>query len=422
MEISSVIAAAKVYVTQQFEQRANPVLVYHNIAHTQQVVQAAEQIAAYYRLTDADQLVVLLAAWFHDLGYVLGVRADHEQAGANAAREFIGQQQLPESVAQAVEGCILATKIPQMPNNLLEQIVCDADLFHLGSKEFNKRNKLLRAEAELAGKQDISGLEWTVTTISFLEAHKYHTAYSQTLLKQQKEENLERLKAKLEKKQGEAIQEAAAEQKKQEKKAAKLEKKKEEEEGKPGEPDAEKAKEPKPGRGVETMFRTTSTNHIRLSSMADSKANIMISVNAIIISVLLSVLLRKLEDYPNFILPSIIFLTTSVTTIVFSILATRPNVTSGRFTLLDIQNKKSNLLFFGNFHQMSYKEYEDGMETIMKKNDYLYSNMIHDIYNLGVVLGRKYRMLRIAYNIFMYGIIASVLAFTIAALFFPVKG
>jgi len=318
-----------------------------------------------------------------------------------------------------VEGCILATRIPQMPNNLLEQIVCDADLFHLGSKEFNKRNKLLRAEAELAGNQPISGIEWTISSINFLEAHKYHTAYSQTLLKQQKEENLERLKAKLEKKQGEAIQEAAAEQKKQEKKAAKQEKKKEEE-GKAGEPGA--VKEPKPGRGVETMFRTTSTNHIRLSSMADSKANIMISVNAIIISVLLSVLLRKLEDYPNFILPSIIFLTTSVTTIVFSILATRPNVTSGRFTLLDIQNKKSNLLFFGNFHQMSYKEYEDGMETIMKKNDYLYSNMIHDIYNLGVVLGRKYRMLRIAYNIFMYGIIASVLAFTIAALFFPVKG
>lgn len=418
MEISSVIAAAKVYVTQQFEQRPNPVLVYHNMAHTLQVVQAAEQISAYYRLTDADQLVVLLAAWFHDVGYIVGARAEHEQAGANAAREFIGLQQLPESVAQAVEGCILATRIPQMPNNLLEQIVCDADLFHLGTKEFSKRNKLLKAEAELAGKQDISGLEWTVSTINFLEAHKYHTAYSQTLLKLQKEENLDRLKAKLERKQGEALQEAAAEQKKLEKKAAKQKDKKEE-----VQPEEEvSVKEPKPLRGVETMFRTTSTNHIRLSSMADSKANIMISVNAIIISVLLSVLLRKLEDYPNFILPSIIFLTTSVTTIVFSILATRPNVTSGRFTLLDIQNKKSNLLFFGNFHQMTYKEYEDGMETIMKKNEYLYSNMIHDIYNLGVVLGRKYRMLRIAYNIFMFGIIASVLAFTIAALFFPVKG
>lgn len=394
------IAAAQSYVTQLFNQHPDPVLVYHNLAHTKQVVQAAEQISSYYRLTDNDQLVVMLAVWFHDVGYVLGERKEHERAGAGSANNFIGMQQLPESVAEAVEGCILATRIPQEPKNLLEQIVCDADLFHLGSKDYKKRDKLLHAETELATGRNISGQEWTRTSILFLEAHKYHTAYCQTLLKQQKEENLERLRSKLERKQSESLQEAVV-------KEDKLQK-------------PEKVR--KPERGVETMFRTTSTNHIRLSSMADSKANIMISVNAIIISVLLSVLLRKLEDYPNFILPAIIFLFTSVTTIVFSVLATRPNVTSGRFTDLDIRSKKANLLFFGNFHQMTYQEYEEGMETIMENGEYLYSNMIHDIYNLGVVLGRKYRLLRFAYNTFMFGIIASVLAFIIAAVFFPVKG
>lgn len=409
MEISSVIAAAQSYVTQLFDQHPDPVLVYHNLAHTKQVVQAAEQISSYYRLTDSDQLIVMLAVWFHDVGYVVGERKEHEQAGADAARNFIGMQQLPDSVAQAVEGCILATRIPQEPKNLLEQIVCDSDLFHLGSKDYKKRDKLLHAETELATGRNISGLEWTRTSILFLESHKYHTAYCQTLLKQQKEDNLERLRSKLERKQSESLQEAAEKESKPEKP------------GKEGKGEkAEKVR--KPERGVETMFRTTSTNHIRLSSMADSKANIMISVNAIIISVLLSVLLRKLEDYPNFILPAIIFLTTSVTTIVFSVLATRPNVTSGRFTDLDIRSKKANLLFFGNFHQMTYQEYEDGMETIMENGEYLYSNMIHDIYNLGVVLGRKYRLLRFAYNTFMFGIIASVLAFVIAAIFFPVKG
>lgn len=394
------IAAAQSHVTQLFNQHPDPVLVYHNLAHTRQVVQAAEQISSYYRLTEHDQLVVMLAVWFHDVGYVLGERKEHERAGAGSASNFIGMQQLPESVAQAVEGCILATRIPQEPKNLLEQIVCDADLFHLGSKDYKKRDKLLHAETELATGRNISGQEWTRTSILFLEAHKYHTAYCQTLLKQQKEENLERLRSKLERKQSESLQEAVV-------KEDKLQK-------------PEKVR--KPERGVETMFRTTSTNHIRLSSMADSKANIMISVNAIIISVLLSVLLRKLEDYPNFILPAIIFLFTSVTTIVFSVLATRPNVTSGRFTDLDIRSKKANLLFFGNFHQMTYQEYEEGMETIMENGEYLYSNMIHDIYNLGVVLGRKYRLLRFAYNTFMFGIIASVLAFIIAAVFFPVKG
>jgi predicted metal-dependent HD superfamily phosphohydrolase len=407
MEISSVIAAAQSHVTRQYEQHADPVLVYHNLAHTLQVVQAAEQISAYYRLTEADQLVVLLAAWFHDMGYLLGDRAQHEAAGADAVRSFVTAQQLPESMGQAVADCILATRIPQHPRNLLEQIVCDADLFHLGSKDFSKRNKLLRTEMELATEQKISGADWAKSSIQFLESHTYHTAYCRTLLKQQKEENLEKLRSKLEQKQAEALEEKKD-------KALKLAKNDEQK-------DEKGKKEKRPERGVETMFRTTSTNHIRLSSMADSKANIMISVNAIIISVLLSVLLRKLEDYPNFILPAIIFLATSVTTIVFSVLATRPNVTSGRFTDLDIRSKKANLLFFGNFHQMSYQEYEDGMETIMQNGEYLYSNMIHDIYNLGVVLGRKYRLLRIAYNTFMYGIVASVLAFIIAAVFFPVK-
>ncbi|WP_343699955.1 Pycsar system effector family protein [Chitinophaga sp.] len=411
MEISSVIAAAQAHVTRQFEQHTEPVLVYHNKAHTLQVVHAAEQITAYYRLSEEELMIVMLAVWFHDMGYLLGDRQQHEQAGADAARAFALAQGLPESTAAAIADCILATRMPQEPHNLLEQIVCDADLFHLGTKDFSKRNKLLRAETELATGRKISGTDWAKTSILFLESHKYHTAYCQTLLKQQKEENLEKLRSKLEQKQSEVLKEQEKEREKERKqqKGDKTEKEK-----------ADKDK--RSNRGVETMFRTTSTNHIRLSSMADSKANIMISVNAIIISVLLSVLLRKLEDYPNFILPAILFLTTSVTTIVFSVLATRPNVTTGRFTDLDIRSKKANLLFFGNFHQMTYQEYEDGMETIMNNGEYLYSNMIHDIYNLGVVLGRKYKLLRFAYNTFMFGIIASVLAFTIAALFFPTKG
>ena len=408
MEISSVLAAAQAYVTRQYESHPDPVLVYHNLVHTSQVVQAADQISAYYRLSEADHLIVMLAAWFHDMGYLEGERSSHESAGADAVLAFAKAQGLSEATGRAAADCVLATRMPQQPNNLLEQIVCDADLFHLGSKEFSKRNKLMRTEAELAMGKKISSVEWTRTTIQFLESHQYHTAYARTLLNPQKEDNIEKLKIKLEEKQREAMEEKPGIAK-AEKKAEKVKEEKE-----------EKGEKKKPG--VETMFRTTGTNHIRLSSMADSKANIMISVNAIIISVLLSVLLRKLEDYPNFILPAVIFLGTSVTTIVFAVLATRPNVTSGRFTDEDIKNKKANLLFFGNFHQMSYPEYEEGMETIIKNPDYLYSNMIHDIYNLGVVLGRKYRLLRLAYNTFMFGIVASVIAFTVAAIFFPVKG
>ena len=168
-------------------------------------------------------------------------------------------------------------------------------------------------------------------------------------------------------------------------------------------------------KGIQTMLRLTSENHLKLSDMADHKANILISVNAIIISVILGVLLRKLDEEPYLTIPTIIFLLVAVTTIVISILATRPKISGGTFTPEDIAQKKTNLLFFGNFHKATYEQYNAAMREMMLDTDYLYGSLIKDIYYLAVVLGRKYRLIRLAYNIFMIGIIVSVLAFAFAA-------
>jgi len=425
MQTGLIIEAAESYVAKQYQERPHPNLVYHNLEHTKLVVAAAQQIAAHYRLADNDLLVVCVACWFHDLGYLMGETKMHEEKGAEMAREFLNVQQIPENVQQQVAGCIMATKMPQNPQNLLEEIVCDADLFHLGTKEFKERSRLLKQEMELTLEKEIPGAVWNAGSLRLQESHHYFTAYCKALLQQQKEENIAKLKSKLDKQEEKAHKKEKAAAKKEghitsladngnlatvkEEKKGKEEKKK------------EKEKEPKPGRGVETMFRTTSTNHIRLSSMADSKAHIMISVNSIIISVILGVLFRRLEDYPNLIIPAFIFLLTGVLTIIFSVLATRPNINIGKFTKADIDSKKTNLLFFGNFHQMSLEEYTWGMTEMMKDSEYVYGSMIQDIYHLGVVLGKKYKQLRIAYNIFMFGLIISVLAFLIAALFFPVK-
>lgn len=410
MQNSAIIDAARDYVLAQYEQHPHPNLVYHNLVHTQQVVQAAAQIAAHYRLQDDELLAVYVAAWFHDAGYLLGEGKAHEENGAKEAMVFLQQQQAPENVQSMVQGAIMATKMPQSPHTLVEQIVCDADLSHLGSKEFSDRNKLLRHELELTYQMEIPAIKWLTNNIAFLTAHHYWTDYAQTLFKQQKEENLAKLQKKLEKKSADAAEETSIVPGTTEAPKTATEKVKK-----------EKVKEKKSERGVETMFRTTSTNHIRLSSMADSKAHIMISVNSIIISVILSVLVRRLEDYPNMVIPSIIFLTTAVLTVIFSVLATRPNVTSGVFTKTDIEKKDANLLFFGNFYKMHLEEYQWGMKQMMEDSDFLYSSMTRDIYYLGVVLGHKYKLLRISYNIFMFGLIISVLAFLIAAIFFPVK-
>jgi hypothetical protein len=150
-----------------------------------------------------------------------------------------------------------------------------------------------------------------------------------------------------------------------------------------------------------------------LSQMADNKANILITINSIILSVIVSVLLRKLEEDPRLVGPTIMLVSVCLATIVFAILATRPNVSAGRFTRDDIKNKKTNLLFFGNFHGMNVEDYEWSMKQMMKDADYLYGSLIKDIYYLGKVLGKKYRFLRIAYNIFMFGFVISILTFVI---------
>ncbi|MBC9934061.1 Pycsar system effector family protein [Chitinophaga qingshengii] len=410
MQNSSLIDAARDYITGQYQQHPHPELVYHNLEHTQQVVKAAAQIAAHYRLQDEELQAVYVAAWFHDAGYLLGEAPAHEQNGAEEAVRFLQSQQASENIQAMVKGAILATKMPQSPHTLVEQIVCDADLFHLGSKDYADRNKLLRKEVELRIQQDIPAANWLAGNIKFLTDHHYWTDYAKTYTQQQKNENLQKLLKKMEKKSAEAAEApvviAPADN--------------------AGTPDAElleknKKKLKKPDRGVETMFRITSTNHIRLSSMADSKAHIMISVNSIIISFMLTVLVRRIEDYPNMVIPAVIFLATALTTVVFAVLATRPNVTSGTFTKEDISNKNANLLFFGNFYKMKLDEYEWGMRQMMNDADFLYGSMTKDVYHLGVVLAHKYKLLRISYNVFMFGLIISVLAFMIAAIFFPVK-
>jgi len=237
--------------------------------------------------------------------------------------------------------------------------------------------------------------DWDTRTLEFLDKHRYYTSYCIELLENGKQENIRRLRQKL-------IETSVPTEESvlfgdQEK-----------------DPNAAKQKINLINRGIQTMLRLASENHLRLSDMADGKANILISVNAIIISVIVGVLVRKFETDHYIVIPTIIFLASSVTTIVIAILATRPKITSGMFTKEDITNKKTNLLFFGNFYKATLEDYSWGMSIMMRDPEYLYGSLIKDIYFLGVVLGRKYRLLRIAYNIFMAGIVISVIAYTIA--------
>ncbi|WP_114938261.1 Pycsar system effector family protein [Mucilaginibacter endophyticus] len=168
--------------------------------------------------------------------------------------------------------------------------------------------------------------------------------------------------------------------------------------------------------GIETLLKVTASTDQRLSDMADNKAQILITVNSIIISAIISLVLRKLKDNSFLVLPSYLLLTVSLATMILAILSTRPSIPRGKFSTKDIDDKKANLLFFGNFYRMKLDDFAAGMKNVLHDKEYLYDSLIKDIHTQGVVLGRKYRLLRAAYNVFMFGLIIAIITFIISSM------
>jgi predicted metal-dependent HD superfamily phosphohydrolase len=391
--INHIYKQVEEHVTKLFQANTKSKLIFHTIDHTRAIVKRAEEIAAHYKLSEKEMMALYTAAWFHDTGHLFVAPEVHEKKSVELMKLFMESHYPDPELISLIEGCILATKRSVDPTTLLQQIICDADTYHLGTKDFKKTNKQVRKEAMM--EKAISKEEWDIKTLEFLEHHQYYTSYCIELLKEGKKENIERLRQK--------IAEHAVHADANQLFGAQTTDTK-----------ADKQTSSLISKGIQTMLRLASGNHLRLSEMADRKANILISVNAIIISVSVSLLFRKFETDPFLVIPTIIFLASSVITIVLSILATRPTVTGGKFSKEDITDKKVNLLFFGNFYKATLEDYKWGMSIMMRDPEYLYGSLIKDVYYLGVVLGKKYKLLRIAYNIFMAGIVISVIAFTIS--------
>jgi predicted metal-dependent HD superfamily phosphohydrolase/uncharacterized membrane protein len=375
-----------------------PHYIYHNYNHTVDVVESVIEIAEGSALSKEEAEIVVLAAWFHDTGFI-EVYDGHEEKSQEIAGNFLRENLYPEEKIEMVLGCIAATKYPQQPTNMLEYVICDADLSGIASKKYYEKAEFLRRELELALGRTESDAEWLQSEVNFLSQHRYHTPYAHLKFDKKRILHVLELKDRLNK-----LQEAESKQskKREEKTAEKAE------------------KEKRPERGIETMFRVTISNHMNLSKMADDKANFLLSINGIILSFAIANIISKLDVPGNLFLvyPTAILVLVCLVSIIFAILSTRPKISEGRFTKADIQNKRANLLFFGNFYNMELEDFHWGFNEMMNDRDYLYGSMIKDLYFLGKVLGKKYRLVRVSYTIFMYGIIAAVIAYAASYMYF----
>ncbi|MCG2587208.1 Pycsar system effector family protein [Rhodohalobacter sulfatireducens] len=173
-------------------------------------------------------------------------------------------------------------------------------------------------------------------------------------------------------------------------------------------------------RGVSDMFRTSYRTHVELSAIADNKSNIMISINGIIISIIIASISSKIDTNPWLLIPTSLMLITCMTALIYSILAARPRVSKEPVTLEDVRANKSNILYFGNFYKLSREDYVTGIEELMADSKRLYNTMARDLHGLGTVLETKFRLLRIAYNVFMWGLAVSVASYLVV--YFLVSG
>ncbi len=396
-EVSALVRQAQAYVEPLLAAGLDPRLTYHTLAHTAYVVKQAHALADAAALPPAQAEELLLAAWFHDSGY-LDTYDGHEYQSMARAEAWLREQGVAPVRIEVIKNLIRATHRDEPATMELEKMLVDADMSNLAADDFRARAELIRTEWELRLDKSYANTEWAELQLAFMTSHKYHSAAGKERFKKDFKKNTEE--------QRDILKKARKKAKKKEKKAN------------------DTFAEPK--RGIETMFRTMYSVHMKLSDMADKKAGMMIQLNAVILSVIITYLGAKSSHLvtgdanfarnPILAVPMGVLLLTTLGSVTSAILSAQPDVTSFKWLKKNptiATNRRVNLLFFGQFTKLSLQHFQEGMRELMRQKDTLYTNMVTDLYYLGEVLDRKYKLLRVSYSIFMVGLILTALSFGI---------
>lgn len=185
-------ASAKAYALHRLSTELPSTFYYHSLRHTaQDVLPAAERFAEFEAVGEENLLLVRTAAVFHDIGYV-EQRLNHEEGGVRIARQVLPDFGYAQHQLELIGGMIMATKLPQTPRTLLEQIIADADMDSLGREDFLETSHNLRDELASTG-VTVDLQEWYQRQLGFLQTHRYFTQAARHLRDAGKQANIERL-------------------------------------------------------------------------------------------------------------------------------------------------------------------------------------------------------------------------------------
>ena len=396
MPSESVFAEAKEHVFELFKKQSNARLVYHNYELTNQFIAQIETIAQESQVSDAAKELARLAGLFCFTGYLSNYARATEESVQQAER-FLSARSYSKAKTEKIKDLIRMLASQKTPNMPEQELFNDAyNALKFGEGYANKM-PLLLLEQELMQQRKMSKEQWTSLQLQELLGVKFYTSVGKQTYESILANNIYNVKKQVNKYQrkGSIILE---------------------------EPKTigifEDLEEAIPNRAIQTYLRTNYRNHINLSAIADNKANIMISVNAILLSVLISLLTYKnmAETTPMVLMAFFTFFTTGLASLIFAVLSARPKVTTVNKNITDIDELKKNMVFFGSYVHLELDQYEQAVDAMFRDGALIYGNMARDIYFLGKVLDKKYRYLTNSYNIFMVGFAATAVILMVALL------
>ncbi len=383
---AALLERARRWVLDLFNDHGDTRLVWHNFARTNQLVALSARLATDEQFDEENLLGLYTASWFSYTGWLFDP-SDPLTASRQLARQFLHAEHQPDSLQDTVYEVLGAIAMAELPSNSVGRVLWDAVLaLHVGP-DYNETQKLRKKEKENILRTQISNEDWRMEEVLFLRTLSFSTAEGKAVFAPELARHLQSLERRQEK--------------------------------------AEKpVLEPAPAKSngnstIQTYFKTSYHNHIHLSGIADRKAQMLISVNAILISVLISVLSYSniAETRPPLLIPVTLFMVFGLCSLVFAVLSARPKVTRHPIAHLKPEERRSNLLFFGHFTQLHPDDYIQEMNDLFEDPNALQSAMHRDMYFLGKVMDRKYRLVSMAYTLFLIGFIGAVCSFLLVQFF-----
>lgn len=373
------ITKASAYVKDLLSKSLPPEMAQVKAGRLEKDLTEARKLAKKLEIQEEEKIALQLGLIFTNVGYSVSLYQPF-QHNFNLARKWLEKEGASPELISTVSDYLRVRTKEKAPDKLSEEVYQDIQNSIYSRKKYVKKHlPQLQVEDQLDRRNPLKADDWLKEHRKNLKEISYNTKAAKKKFAPGLKENIKRIKN-LQKRKKKKIDIYQA---------------------------------PLDGsKSVQMMVKTSLRNHIDLTSIADNKANIMLSINAIIITIAMPLLIRYMGDNRWLILPMIILMITCVASVIFAALATRPIKMSGETDVNRVlENPQSNLFFFGNFFNLSLEDYRQGIKKVIRNSAAMEQSVINDLYFLGKALGTKFNLLRICYMIFMLGIALSVMAY-----------